>query len=323
MARMRSLRPDYFLREDMADVSLEAHFLLGGLAVLADRDGRLLDRPRTIRAQVFPFREVDVEKALGELIAAGVLARYSVEGKAVLALLTWEQDQQPHPKETSLGLPPPPLDYSLTAAFQTTPQPSRNHGEPARKVDDGSGRVHVGVGLGVGCGSRDGSWMGLGTSAAADATPGGQGTLVQVGEKPKPTRKLPTGPHAEMWQALDAEYLRVMGHAYVSSAAGADGVAVKWLLDTAKAPIPEAVRRWGNLLLASKGGFPTITGFRSLQQLWNTAEATGSKGAKGGRTPAYARAEDSQGAHERAEREGRVGIVDLTQEDPFERRSGT
>jgi hypothetical protein len=163
MARMRSLRPDFFLREDMADVSLEAHFLLGGLAVLADRDGRLLDRPRTIKAQVSPFRDIDVEKALGELVAAGVVARYSAGGKAVLALLTWEEDQTPHPKETSLGLPPPPVNYSPTVAFQATPQPSRKVHDGSGNDGDGSGRVHVGLGLGLGVGIGCGFGMGVGS----------------------------------------------------------------------------------------------------------------------------------------------------------------
>lgn len=153
------------------------------------------------------------------------------------------------------------------------------------------------------------------SSAAADAPTGGQVALLEIQgkEKPKPPRRQPDGEHHALWRALEAEYQRVMGHAYASGNAGADATAVKWLRETAKAPPEESVRRWGNLLTASKGGFPTVTGFKSLQQHWNTAEATGSKGGR--RPGAYARAEDSLAAHERDEREGRVGVVDLSQYD--------
>jgi hypothetical protein len=277
MARMRSLRPDYFLREDMADVSLEAHFLLAGLQVLADRDGRLLDRPRTIKAQVFPFREVDIEAALVELVRARAVARYEADGRRIIALLTWEDDQTPHPKETSAGLPPPQPHGRITPSDQ----PSRKVAEPSRRDP---------LGLGVGIGSRDGCGSGSLTSAAADAPPGGQGSLdVPPAATPPPlpakaraTRKEPDGEHHALWRALEAEYAQVMGHAYVSGNGGQDAAAVKWLRVDAKATPEEAVRRWGNLLRWGQGGFPAVTGFGSLRQHWNAAEVVGAtKGASG------------------------------------------
>lgn len=193
MARMRSLRPDYFLREDMAEVSLEAHFLLAGLAVLADRDGRLLDRPRTIEAQVFPFRDVDLEAALGELVTAGVIARYKVAGKGVIALLTFHEDQTPHPKETSLGLPPPPANSNSTVEFHGTTQPSGKVHQASGSLAEPSGRDPLG--LGVGCGSRDGSGSKMGylpasqAAGAADAgedLPDATADAVEVPEAQRP-----------------------------------------------------------------------------------------------------------------------------------------
>lgn len=265
MARMRSLRPDYFLREDMADVSLEAHFLLAGLQILADRDGRLKDQPRTIKAQVFPFRDVDVDGALAELVRVRAVARYEVEGRRVIALLTWEDDQTPHPKETSADLPPPPVHQHGSVTHEI---------HASGKVADASRRDPLG--LGVGIGSRDG--CGSTSSAAADAPTGSQAALLDVPTegasepppKPKP-RKQADGEHHALWRALEAEYLRVMGHPYASGNGGADATAVKWLRETAKVSPEEAVRRWGNLLAWSKSspnGFPTVTGFKSLQQHW-------------------------------------------------------
>jgi hypothetical protein len=136
--------------------------------------------------------------------------------------------------------------------------------------------------------------MGVGTSASADAPTGGQGTLAGVpattppplSAKQKPSRKEPDSEHHALWRALEAEYLRVMGHPYAVANAGQDAAAVKWLREGTKATLEEAVRRWGNLLRWSQGGFPSVTGFGSLRQHWNAAEVVGT--AKTGRRPAQA-----------------------------------
>jgi hypothetical protein len=125
-------------------------------------------------------------------------------------------------------------------------------------------------------------------SAAAVASPGGQGTLVQVAEKPKAPRKQPEGEHHALWRALEAEYLRVMGHPYASGNAGADATAVKWLRETAKAAPDECVRRWGNLLTWSRTGWPSVTGFQSLRQHWVAPQVIGNvtpRGVQGPATP--------------------------------------
>lgn len=112
MARLRTLKPDYYLDEGLSEVSLEAHFLLSGLWTIADRAGRLEDRPRRIKVQVFPYREVDVDKALGELAAAGYVVRYEAEGKRLLQVTDWERDQRPHVREPESCLPPPAERYT-------------------------------------------------------------------------------------------------------------------------------------------------------------------------------------------------------------------
>jgi len=91
---------------------------------------------------------------------------------------------------------------------------------------------------------------------------------------PKP-KKQPDSEHHALWRALETEYQRAMGHAYASGNGGQDAKAVQWLRETAKATPDEAVRRWGNLLRWSQGGFPSVTGFASLRQHWNAAEVTG------------------------------------------------
>lgn len=139
MARIRSIKPDFFFDEETATLHPDAQLLLLGLSTQADRDGRLEDRPVRLKAALFPYRDVDVEARLADLVSAGAIVRYEAHGRRCIALVHWERDQKPHPKETSLGLPEPSTE---------------SHGF-SRQGPDVSRRVPmvVGCGSGNGCGS--------------------------------------------------------------------------------------------------------------------------------------------------------------------------
>jgi hypothetical protein len=95
MARIRSIKSDLFMDDGLAEVSLEAHFLLAGLPCIADSEGRLEDRPRRIKAQVFPYRDADVDRCLDELARSGYVRRYEADGGRYIQVSNWERDQGP------------------------------------------------------------------------------------------------------------------------------------------------------------------------------------------------------------------------------------
>jgi len=89
--------------------------LFPGLWMLADRDGRLEDRPLRIKAQIFPYDNVDVEALLGELASAreitgapAFIVRYEVGGNRFIQVLHFASHQNPHKNEKSNNFPPPP-----------------------------------------------------------------------------------------------------------------------------------------------------------------------------------------------------------------------
>jgi hypothetical protein len=109
MARIRSLKADSFLDDGLSEVSLEAHFLLLGLPCLADREGRLEDRPVKIAAQLFPYRrEVNTDAVLSELVRSGHIVRYTGVGGRYIQINDWARDQRPHQNEPPSAIPPPP-----------------------------------------------------------------------------------------------------------------------------------------------------------------------------------------------------------------------
>ncbi len=108
MARARNIKPGLFKNEVLGVADPLYTLLFQGLWLLADREGRLEDRPMRIRAEVFPYREgLDMESMLGWLEAAGFIQRYQVGGLALIQILNFAKHQNPHKNEPESIYSPP------------------------------------------------------------------------------------------------------------------------------------------------------------------------------------------------------------------------
>jgi hypothetical protein len=106
MARARNIKPGIFTNEDLAELPIEARFLFVGLWTMADREGRLEDRPKRIKMTIFPADTIDVEPLLEGLHRMGLLIRYEVEGSAYIWIPGFTKHQKPHPREVASAIPP-------------------------------------------------------------------------------------------------------------------------------------------------------------------------------------------------------------------------
>lgn len=108
MARARNIKPGLFKNEILGVADPIYTLLFEGLWVLADRDGRLEDRPLRIKGEIFPYREgLDVDGMLGWLQDNGFIRRYERDGKKCIAVLEFVKHQNPHKNESASELPPP------------------------------------------------------------------------------------------------------------------------------------------------------------------------------------------------------------------------
>lgn len=107
MPRIRSIKQDLYLDEEIAKCTIPARYLFPGLWTLADREGRLEDRPQKIKAQLYPYDEINVDALLDELQKARAIIRYSVKGYKFLQIRTFSHHQAIHKKETPSYIPPP------------------------------------------------------------------------------------------------------------------------------------------------------------------------------------------------------------------------
>lgn len=114
MARARNIKPGFFANDQLAEIEPAGRLLFIGLWTLADREGRLEDRPKKIRAQLFPYDDLNVDALLAKLTDSGFLLRYSVAGKSCIQVLNFTKHQMPHHKEPASEIPPPDGHEAVT-----------------------------------------------------------------------------------------------------------------------------------------------------------------------------------------------------------------
>lgn len=107
MARARNIKPGFFANEKLAECDPLARLLFAGLWCLADREGRLEDRPKRIRAEVLPYDVCDAEALLEQLKEHGFILRYESCGSRYIQVLNFDKHQNPHMKEAKSSFPAP------------------------------------------------------------------------------------------------------------------------------------------------------------------------------------------------------------------------
>lgn len=97
--RIRSIKPQFWANETLAELSHRTRLLFIGLWNLADRRGRLEDRPKRIRVEVFPYEVEPVESELATLAEKGFIVRYERDGFNLIQVSNFERHQRITGKE--------------------------------------------------------------------------------------------------------------------------------------------------------------------------------------------------------------------------------
>lgn len=113
MARARNIKPGLFKNELLVEQSLFVRLLFVGLWTLADREGRLEDRPKRIKLELFPYDSEDTDAALEILSESGFIKRYEADGKRVIQIVNFLKHQTPHGTEKDSDLPAEDGSYTV------------------------------------------------------------------------------------------------------------------------------------------------------------------------------------------------------------------
>jgi hypothetical protein len=105
--RVRNIKPGLYKDDELAALPIEARYLLPGLWLLADVKGRLEDRPRWIKSEIYPYDDQILASRVDELLnllqEACFIRRYEVDGNRYIQVVNFEKDQHPHKNEVTRG----------------------------------------------------------------------------------------------------------------------------------------------------------------------------------------------------------------------------
>lgn len=131
MARSRNIKPGFFTNDELAECSAFARLLFAGLWTIADKEGRLDDRPKKIKALVLPFDTVDCDELLSQLHAKKFITRYSVAGSDYIQINNWKKHQNPHCKEAASDIP-----EQVTQHAENKEAPEKNGASSVQEQDN-------------------------------------------------------------------------------------------------------------------------------------------------------------------------------------------
>jgi hypothetical protein len=115
MARARNIKPSFFKNELLGQADPLLGVLFISLWTLADKAGRLEDRPLRIKAETFPYRDgIDINAYLTELVALGFIERYEANGLKIIEVVNFTKHQTPHSTEKASELPCKPAPEPIT-----------------------------------------------------------------------------------------------------------------------------------------------------------------------------------------------------------------
>ena len=143
MARARNIKPGFWRNEELVELPFQTRLLFIGLWNLADKEGRLENRPKKIKLEIFPADDVDISLEITRLSEAGLVKVYEADGKRCIEVVNFKKHQNPHHREAESELPAPPekeeKEPQDTENKGASESPGRAPGKPEEsRADSGS-----------------------------------------------------------------------------------------------------------------------------------------------------------------------------------------
>lgn len=105
MPRARNIKWGFYTNDILAETSPHARLLFPALWMLADKNGRLEYRPKRLKAQVFPYEDIDIEECINQLISRNFAILYEVSGNSYIEIPNFAKHQNPHKNEQDTDIP--------------------------------------------------------------------------------------------------------------------------------------------------------------------------------------------------------------------------
>ncbi|MDE2098925.1 MAG: hypothetical protein KGL39_16850 [Patescibacteria group bacterium] len=114
MARIRTIKPEFFTSEDIVSMTPLARLFYVSLWCEADRKGRLEWRPGTLKMRYFPGDSCDINELADELVSRGLIVLYKADGKIYAEIPTFGEHQVINNRESESVIPEKTIDACVT-----------------------------------------------------------------------------------------------------------------------------------------------------------------------------------------------------------------
>lgn len=114
MARIRTIKPEFFTSEDVVALSPLARLLYIAIWCEADKEGRLAWKPKTFKIRYFPADDCDIDALCDEIVTRSLCVKY---GDSLAYIPKFKDHQHINPREKESIIPPPNLHRKTDACF--------------------------------------------------------------------------------------------------------------------------------------------------------------------------------------------------------------
>lgn len=133
MARIRTIKPEFFTSEDIVCMTPLARLFYVSLWCESDREGRLEWKPVTFKMRYLPGDDCNVNELAQELIGRGLIVLYTVDGKQYAEIPTFTEHQVINNREASSTHPPRDKNASRTRAPRVKAEGKEGKGKEGKE----------------------------------------------------------------------------------------------------------------------------------------------------------------------------------------------
>jgi hypothetical protein len=103
VARARNIKPQIARNEDLAELPFQYRLGFTYSWMFADFRGVIPFRPKRLKADLFPYDDIDIEDFVNCLAKAGFFRVFTVQGQRYIKIVKFEKHQNPHKHEREAG----------------------------------------------------------------------------------------------------------------------------------------------------------------------------------------------------------------------------
>ncbi len=139
MARIRTIKPEFFTSEDIVSLTPLARLFYVALWCEADREGRLSWKTRTLKMRYLPGDDCSVDDLANELIDSGMVIVYEVDGEKYAEIPGFVRHQVINNRESESVIPARVDDASGTRQARVKAEGKEGREGKGKERKEGNG----------------------------------------------------------------------------------------------------------------------------------------------------------------------------------------